>query len=138
VFWVYASSATRFEESYRNIAARLRLTGWDEPKADVLGMVHGWLSDETNSQWTMVVDNADDATVMFKPYSRETGATTATALMARTLSDFLPLSADGSIVITSRSHEVVERLQVFSEDILDVDPMEADVARTLLLVKLKK
>jgi hypothetical protein len=33
---------------------------------------------------------------------------------------------------------VVERLQVFDEDILGVEPMEVDVAKSLLLKKLKK
>jgi tetratricopeptide (TPR) repeat protein len=138
VFWVHASSATRFEESYRNIAARLRLPGWNEPKADVLGMVYGWLSDESNSQWTMVVDNADDVTVMFAPDHGESTTTITAASTARIPSDFLPLSAHGSIVITSHSREVVERLQVYSDDMLDVKPMEIEVARALALKKLKK
>jgi hypothetical protein len=138
VFWVHASSATRFEESYVNIAARLRLPGWDEPKADVLGMVHRWLSDESNVRWTMVVDNADEAAVMFEPWNGGTSTTTAAASTAHSLSDFLPLSFQGSIVITSRSREVVERSQVFSEDILDVEPMEINVAKDLFLKKLKK
>jgi hypothetical protein len=135
---VHASSATRFEESYKNIAARLRLPGWDEPKADVLGMVHRWLWDESNVQWTMVVDNADEAAVMFEPWNGGTSTTIAAALTAHSLSDFLPLSSHGSVVITSRSQEVVERLQVFSEDILDVEPMEINVAKNLFLKKLKK
>jgi hypothetical protein len=138
VFWVHASSATRFEESYRNIAARLQLPGWDEPKADMLGMVHRWLLDESNVRWTMVVDNADEAAVMFKPWNGGTSTTTAAASTAHSLSDFLPLSSHGSIVITSRSREVVERSQVFSEDILDVEPMEINVAKDLFLKKLKK
>ena len=118
--------------------ARLRLPGWDEPKTDVLGIVHGWLSDETNSQWRMVVDNADDAAVMFDPWNGKVGTTTAAASTPQSLSDYLPLSSHGSIVITSRSREVVSRLQVFYEDVLDVKPMEVDVAVTLLLKKLKK
>jgi hypothetical protein len=46
VFWVHASSGARFEESYRKIAERLQLYEWKEQKADILGMVQGWLSDE--------------------------------------------------------------------------------------------
>jgi hypothetical protein len=109
VFWVHASSATRFEESYRSIAARLQLSGWNEPKADVLGMLHRWQSDESNGRWTMVVDNADEAAVMFEPWNGGTGTTTAAASTAQSPSDFLPLSSHGSIVITSRSREVVKR-----------------------------
>ena len=101
-------------------------------------MVHGWLSDESNSQWTMVVDNADDTTVMFKPWNGETSTTTVAPSTTHTLSNFLLLSSHGLIVITPRSWEVVENLQVFSEDILDVEPMEIKVAKTLLMKKLKK
>jgi hypothetical protein len=57
----------------------------------VLGMVYGWLSDESNGRWTIVVDNADDATVMFKPWNRETGATTAAASTAPSMSNFSPV-----------------------------------------------
>jgi hypothetical protein len=41
VFWVHASSGARFEESYKTIAERVQLTGWNEPKAEILGMVSG-------------------------------------------------------------------------------------------------
>lgn len=64
VFWVHASSATRFEESYRKIAQQVHIDSWADPKADVLSMVHVWLSDENNGRWTMVVDNADNEEVM--------------------------------------------------------------------------
>ena len=47
-YMMHASSATRFEESYRNIAARLRLLAGMNLKSDVLGMVHSWLSDDSN------------------------------------------------------------------------------------------
>ena len=82
----------------------------------------------------MVVDNADDAAVMFELWNGETYATHSNIIIidhhhhGRSLSDFLPLSSHGSIVVTSRSREVVERLQVFSEDILNVEPMEMNVA----------
>jgi hypothetical protein len=32
------------------IAERVQLTGWDDPKADILGMVYRWLSDENNGR----------------------------------------------------------------------------------------
>jgi hypothetical protein len=66
-------------------------------------MVHGWLSDETNGQWTMVVDNADDADVMFQPWNGGTSTDTPAVSTDQSLSEFLPLSSHGSIVITSRS-----------------------------------
>ncbi|KAK5099533.1 hypothetical protein LTR70_002434 [Exophiala xenobiotica] len=145
VFWVHASSAARFEESYKKIAERVRLAGWNEPKADILGMVSGWLSDASNGRWAMVVDNADSRDVLFEPWNG--GATTQTAFpapsapsssTAHSLSDYLPSSTNGSIVITSRSREVVEGLIEYTEDILDVEPMTTEEAITLLTKKLKR
>ncbi|KIX06114.1 uncharacterized protein Z518_04088 [Rhinocladiella mackenziei CBS 650.93] len=146
VFWVHASSAARFEESYKKIAERVQLARWDEPKADVLGMVHGWLSDENNGRWTMVVDNADSRNVMFEPLDGRTMTQKAPLLSSalsssstdHSLSDYLPSSANGSIVITSRTREVVEGLIEYAEDIFDVGPMDAEAAVTLLRKKLKK
>jgi hypothetical protein len=86
----------------------------------------------------MVVDNADDAAVMFESRYRETGITTTAPRRAHSLSNYLPLSSQGSIVITSRTREVVENLQVYREDILDVEKMEVKVAKTLLVKKLNK
>lgn len=114
---------------WRNIAAWMRLPGWSEQKVDVLEMVHEWLSDGSNVRWTMVVDNADEAVVMFEPRNGGTGTPTAAASTAQSLCHFLSLSSHGSIVITSRCQKVVKRLQVFSEDILDVEPMEGRFRR---------
>ncbi|ERF75281.1 hypothetical protein EPUS_00073 [Endocarpon pusillum Z07020] len=142
IFWVHASSAARFEESYKKIAERAQLAGWNEPKADILGMVYGWLSDENNGRWTMVVDNADSRDVMFKPWDggirEQLPQATTSSSVGHSLSDYLPSSANGSIVITSRSREVAEGLTEYPEDILDVIPMDEETAVALLKKKLKR
>ena len=48
VFWVHAGSAARFEQGYRLIAEQAKIPGWDQKDADILGLVHRWLSDERN------------------------------------------------------------------------------------------
>ena len=138
VFWVHASSATRFEESYRKIAERLQITGWNEPKADVLSLVYAKLSDESHSWWTMVVDNADDTNVLFKPWMGQLSMSTTVPSTDHSLSDYLPSSLNGSIIITSRSREVLEGLVEDHNNILEVKPMEGEVAGVLLMKKLKK
>jgi hypothetical protein len=85
-----------------------------------------------------VVDNADEAAVIFEPWNGGISTIIAATFTAHSLFDFLPLFSHGSIVIISRSREVVKKLQVFSEDILDVEPMEINVAKDLFLKKLKK
>ncbi|KAK5553028.1 hypothetical protein LTR46_009104 [Exophiala xenobiotica] len=139
VFWVHASSASRFEESYRSIAQRLQLPGWQEPKADILRMVHNWLSDEHNGRWTLVVDNADDEKVVFEQRSGEIDPEAPTMGRAgRSLAGYLPTSPKGSIVLTTRNRKVAEGLIEYAEDILDLGPMNIDEAVGLLSKRLKK
>ncbi|KAK5412625.1 hypothetical protein LTR06_005595 [Exophiala xenobiotica] len=138
VFWVHASSESRFRESYRSIAQRLQLPGWQEPKADILGMVHNWLSDENNGRWTMVVDNADDEKIIFEQRSGEIDPEAPTMGRAgRSLAEYLPMSPKGSIVLTTRNRKVAEGL-IDCANILDLGPMDIDEAVDLLLKKLKK
>ena len=138
MFWVHASSGARFEESYKSIAQRIQLIGWNEPEADTLGMVHSWLSDENNGPWSMVVDNADNTRVLFEPWSGETDLERFTSASAgRSLADYLPSSIHGSILITTRSRKVAEGLIEYAEDILDIRPMDANEAVALLTKKLK-
>ena len=67
VFWVHAGTQARFEEGYRRIAEAIRMDEWDNPKANILRFVRSWLCDESNGQWVMIVDNADDSSVFFPP-----------------------------------------------------------------------
>ena len=120
------------------MAERLQLPGWNDPKADILGMVYRWLSNEDHGKWTMVVDNADNRDVMFTPWTVETKEQAATTSRNKSMADYLPVSSNGSIVVTSRNREVLEGLDIGDEDILDVGPMEVDVAQALLRRKLKR
>ena len=133
MFWVHASNPTRFEEGYKAIAERAQLRGWNEPKADILGLVRSWLSNENNGHWVMIVDNTDAAAVMFEPIS---GSTLLTGQMDRSLSDYIPQVSHGSVVITSRSRDVAYRLTGRMEDILDVLPMDVNTSMALLRKKL--
>jgi tetratricopeptide (TPR) repeat protein len=139
VFWVYASSSIRFEEGYGTIAERVGLPGWNEPKADILGLVSAWLSDEDNGRWVMIIDNADDTDVLFKPVDgrTETNSTFGPRLGSRSLSDYIPQSTHGSVVITSRSRDVAYMLTGRTRDILDVAPMDPDTSVVLLRKKLE-
>ncbi|KAF2709070.1 hypothetical protein K504DRAFT_468281 [Pleomassaria siparia CBS 279.74] len=137
VFWVHAGTKARFEEGYRRIAEATKMDGWDKPKADVLRLVRNWLCDESNGRWTMVVDNADDASVFFP---RAQGIQAAKAARpnqaAELLSDFLPQSANGSIVVTSRNRDVAFRLTGSYASVIKVEPMGKDDALALLQKKL--
>jgi hypothetical protein len=78
------------------------MEGWDDPKADVLRLVRNWLCEESNGQWTLVVDNADDASLFF--YNRSQSYTLPDQDQSiQLLSEFLPQSPNGLTLITSRS-----------------------------------
>ena len=103
VFWVHASTRARFEEAYKDIADRLQLPERSDPKTDVLRLVSDWLLDETNGQWVMVVDNADDPGAFCQRDGADIGTQTS-------LATFLPQSVNGAILVTSRSKDAAFRL----------------------------
>lgn len=111
------------------------MDGWDNPKADILRLVRNWLCDESKGQWVIILDNADDASVFFhnKPLSREADGLDTSV---EPLSDFLPQSANGFILITSRSRDVARRLTGSSANILEIKPMKEEEALALLQKKL--
>ncbi len=119
VFWVHASAKARFEEAYRDIADRLELSGRNDPKVDVLRLVRNWLCDETNGEWVMVLDNADDIG-MFYPKQTRAEDRMATAPLAT----YLPQSRNGSILITSRSNDAAARLAGGYKNIKEVRAMD--------------
>jgi len=91
------------------------------------------MCNEANGRWVMIVDNADDPTVFFNK-----SANHGLAQLARSLSDFLPQSLNGSIVITSRSRDVAFRLTGRDSDIIKVKPMDLDHALALLHKKIPR
>ena len=134
VFWVHAGTQARFEHGYRRIAEATKINGWDDPKADVLRLVRSWLCDESNGRWLMVVDNADDASVFFRDMSQTGGSLHRPP--AELLSDFLPQSLNGSVLVTSRSQDVAYRLTGAYDSVVVVNPMGKDDALALLQKKL--
>ena len=113
------------------------MEGWDNPKVDVLRLVRNWLCDESNGQWAIIIDNADDSSVFF-PLHNRSQAHGANNLSQATepLSDFLPQSLNGSILITSRNAELAYDLVGSRANIVEVKPMDEGDALALLQKKL--
>ena len=80
----------------------------------------------------MIVDNADSSEVVFEPWSGRTNTPGATISANNSLSDYLPTSRSGWIEVTSRYREVLDGLDVCGDNILEVGPIEVEVARILL------
>ncbi|RFU31203.1 Nucleoside-triphosphate phosphatase, partial [Scytalidium lignicola] len=64
VFWVHASNAARFEQSYREIADVVKIPGREDPKANIFKLVYNWLRNNKR-QWILILDNIDDASFLF-------------------------------------------------------------------------
>ncbi len=127
VFWVYASSITRVEEGLRGIAEKTQAPGWDEANADTLGLVSHWLA--THGPWVLIIDNADKMDVVCGPWRSQHNQA---GHENRSLSDNLPMTANGSVLITSRSRDVAFRLTGDSGHIIQVGSMDLTQAGTLL------
>ncbi|RYP76626.1 hypothetical protein DL769_003586 [Monosporascus sp. CRB-8-3] len=79
VFWVHANNAERFRQAYACIAQEHRISGYDDPKRDVLPLVKRWLESKDRGRRLMVVDNADDTQLFFgQPVGPEIPAHPAT------------------------------------------------------------
>lgn len=98
VFWVYASSTSRFIESYKRIALECNIPGHDNPELDTLQLVRDWLETQYSSEWLMIVDNVDDRTMFFEQKDD--------ILTYKALVEYIPHAAKGGIIYTTRSRDV--------------------------------
>ncbi|CAG9949993.1 unnamed protein product [Clonostachys rosea f. rosea IK726] len=53
VYWVHASNADRFRQSFTSIAQECGIPGLDDPEIDVLPLVKAWLGKKDNGRWLM-------------------------------------------------------------------------------------
>ncbi|KAF2198804.1 purine and uridine phosphorylase [Delitschia confertaspora ATCC 74209] len=102
IFWVPVISRESFEQAFRDIGKLLQIPETTDEKVDIKGLVKAKLSDESFGQWLMIVDNADDVSILFDPLE-EGGITDR-------LIDCLPHSRKGSIIFTTRTREAAIKL----------------------------
>ncbi|KAL8388742.1 hypothetical protein RB599_010070 [Gaeumannomyces hyphopodioides] len=126
IFWIHAGTQARVEEGFQAIADVVKLPGRNQPKADVLQLVYGWLSNEQNGRWTIILDSADDGGVFYATNDGRKG---------KPLASYLPQSRNGSIVVTTRNRDLAFRLTGDHKNIIDIKPMV--LADALLLLKKK-
>ncbi|KAJ5288302.1 hypothetical protein N7508_011077 [Penicillium antarcticum] len=139
VFWVHASNEARFEQSFRDIADRVKIPGRQDAKVDIFKLVENWLRDEKIGNWVCILDNVDDDQLLCSiPVAGKRdplrGPTNASA---KPLLAYIPTSQTGSIIITSRTREVALKI-VDHKGIVEVKPMEKSEALELLQRKLEQ
>ncbi|KAJ6439025.1 Kinesin light chain [Purpureocillium lavendulum] len=118
VFWASAADAPSFENSYREIGRQLKIVGIDEPKTDVRRLVKRTLS-QSSRDWILIVDNADDVELLFGRSGQ--------------LYDCLPFSYKGSILFTTRNHELAVKLGIYPRSIIRVVEMSTPEATAMIL-----
>ncbi|KZL66524.1 kinesin light chain [Colletotrichum tofieldiae] len=123
VFWVHASNADRFRQSYSHIAQQCGVPGYEDPQADVLALVKTWLERPDCGQWLMVIDNADDRQLFFPPLS-EGGSnnTHQTTNLKGGLGRYVPECGHGSVLITTRNKQVAAKI-VRGKSLIEVGEM---------------
>jgi len=137
VFWVHASNAARFEQSFREIADRVKITGRKDPQANIFKLVYNWLQDQKRS-WILILDNIDDDRFFQEAPSISLDGTkhNTHGTLEHPLSTYLPLSSHGLVILTTRNKGVALRL-VEENDIIIVEPMDKTHAVTLFEKKLR-
>jgi tetratricopeptide (TPR) repeat protein len=126
VFWVPAVDKTTIDNAYRKIGQAMQIPGINDNRADIKALVRDVLSDEDTSPWLMVIDNADDMDVMFSEGDEPP------------FYDFLPSNTKGSILFTTRNHEVTVALDIGWDSTIPIGEMDQNEATQLLQKRLTK
>lgn len=125
-------------QGYKDIARKLKLPGNDDPNVDTLQTVFEWFCDDANGPWLMVLDNADDNDLIFKPQSLASGPYgQQPPAHAPPILKYLPQSSCGTIVVTTRDRRVGHKLLARGRgDPIEVLRFDKADATQLLLNKL--
>ncbi|KAF2241403.1 hypothetical protein BU26DRAFT_440941 [Trematosphaeria pertusa] len=98
VFRVHASNAARFEQSYRDIADCVSISGRLNPRANIFKLVHDWLHG-SKEQWLLMLDNVDDARFFDSQAHGQGQPADDSRTASRPLRTCLPRCERGSILI---------------------------------------
>lgn len=137
MLWIYASNATRFEQSCRDVADQVRIPGRKIPKVNILKLLRDWLHGKRD--WILVFDNVDETQFLLESYSMGHEDTQdmrlGSDIQTRTIWSYFPESLTGSIIITSRNKGGISGL-IEDCDIIPVDPMDQEAGCLLFEKKL--
>jgi tetratricopeptide (TPR) repeat protein len=122
VLWVPAISRETFESAYREIGTLLRIPGITDDNTDVKQLVKNELDSGGFGDWLMIIDNADDPSVLLD--SKNDGP------RSDQLYDYLPRSDRGSILFTTRGRKAAERLT--PSDALELGDLKQAEAKQLI------
>jgi tetratricopeptide (TPR) repeat protein len=137
VFWVDAEDASSIKASFRKIAKALGLPGYDERNTDIMTPVRDWLNQDTNGSWVLVVDSADDPSVLTEHVHTQAQPAAGIDLPpVPQIREFFTSSQHGSVLITSTNNEAAQLLTGNFAHHIEVEEMNESEALALLKSKL--
>jgi tetratricopeptide (TPR) repeat protein len=114
IFWIAALSMESMEQACVNIALARGIPQAADTKQDVKELVKQHLSSEAAGRWLLIVDNADEMSVMLGNEQ------------SNGIADYLPESENGLVLFTTRHQEVAVSLAENNViEIEKLDPPEA-------------
>ncbi|KAF7560068.1 hypothetical protein G7046_g4085 [Stylonectria norvegica] len=121
IFWVHASTADRFTDSFSTIAQKCHIPNCDASDPKLLEKVKTWLTrDGQQQRWLMVVDNADDIGVFENQRNS-----------VERMSRYIPDSPYGSILFTTRDKQAAVDL-TYNRKLFELKEFGIDDAVQLL------
>ena len=97
---MHSSSRARFEQSFVEIAYKIRTDACEAGRSETLQTVSRWLRDRKNGPWLLILDNADDARVLLDLQRDHTVGDVAPVM--RRLIDYIPQVPHGIVLVTTR------------------------------------
>jgi hypothetical protein len=123
VFWVPAINRETFEIAYREIGTLLGIQGITDDNANIKQLVKDRLDLGDFGDWLMIIDNADDPSVLLddRPQLGQ-------------LYNYLPRNDRGSILFTTRSRKAAERLT--QSNVLELEDISKAQAKSLMVQRI--
>jgi tetratricopeptide (TPR) repeat protein len=119
VFWIHALSSETFEQACREIARVVGMVGTEDGKEDVKELVQRHFSKASAGKWMMIVDNADDTSLLEGPVGK------------KGILDYLPESESGLTVFTTRDKKTAHALSM--NNIVNVEKLGLATASALFM-----
>ena len=111
---------------------KAKLPGAGDDKVDILHLVSRYLVDGENGPWLLILDNADDATVLLNPSTNDPRGDAVS--VQRRLLDFVPRVHHGSVIITTRDQSCALKLTGHRGTPIEVLAMTLDESANLLRI----
>lgn len=157
VLWVYAANVERLCESFFEIAIEARLVNHNPynsntdgtdvysdsefsknaaPRFDAVQLVLDWLRHERSGPWLMIIDNADDESILLKALRSEASQSKTLKPNMQNVHSELPKVAHGAILITTRNRELAQNVTSGPANIIEVPKMDETEAKQLMIGRL--